>query len=79
MSTVLVTGGTGHLGTCVVSLLAAAGHAVRVLSRHPGTDTGVTWVQGDLATGAGVAEAVAGVHAVVHAATWSPAARRTHE
>ena len=76
MSTVLVTGGTGHLGRRVVSLLGMAGHDVRVLARRPGTEPGITWVQGDLATGAGVTEAVAGADAVVHAATWSPAARR---
>ncbi len=76
MTTVLVTGGTGHLGKRVVSLLTAAGHEVRVFSRRPGTGPGITWVRGDLATGAGVTEAVADVDAVVHAATWSPAARR---
>jgi uncharacterized protein YbjT (DUF2867 family) len=76
MGTVLVTGGTGHLGKRVVSLLVAGGHEVCVLARRPGPDPGVTWVQGDLATGAGVAEAVADVDAIVHAATWSPAARR---
>ncbi|MGH3361552.1 MAG: SDR family oxidoreductase [Nocardioides sp.] len=76
MSTVLVTGGTGHLGRCVVDLLVSGGHEVRLLARSPGTDPRVSWVRGDLATGAGVAEAVAGVESVVHAATWSPAARR---
>jgi uncharacterized protein YbjT (DUF2867 family) len=76
MSTVLVTGGTGHLGTCVVSLLMAAGHQVRVFARRPAAHPGITWVEGDLATGTGVTEAVANVDAVVHAATWSPAARR---
>lgn len=76
MSAVLVTGGTGHLGRQVVSLLVAGGHEVRVLARSPGDDPRVAWVQGDLATGAGVPQAVTGMDAVVHAATWSPAARR---
>jgi uncharacterized protein YbjT (DUF2867 family) len=74
--TILVTGGTGHLGRKVVELLVREGHPVRVLARTPGTDPAVRWIQGDLATGAGVSEAVAGVDAVVHAATNSPAARR---
>jgi uncharacterized protein YbjT (DUF2867 family) len=76
MSAILVTGGTGHLGSSVVSLLVAGGNEVRVLARTPGSDSRIAWVQGDLSTGHGVAEAVAGVEVVVHAATWSPAARR---
>ncbi|OEJ93466.1 SDR family oxidoreductase [Streptomyces thermolilacinus] len=75
METVLVTGGTGHLGRDLVRLLKP-GHRVRVLARSRGDDPDVEWVRGDLATGAGVAKAVAGVRTVVHAATWSPAARR---
>src|SRR3990170_5944923 len=76
MSAVLVTGGTGHLGKSVVSLLVSGGHEVRVLARSPGSDSRIAWVRGDLATGEGIAEAVDNVDAVVHAATWSPAARR---
>lgn len=73
---ILVTGGTGHLGNALVARLVQHGHAVRVLARQPRSDPAIEWRQGDLATGAGVAEAVAGVDAVVHAATNSPAARR---
>ena len=51
MSTIAVTGGTGHLGRQVVSLLKAEGHRVRVLARSPGQDPDVEWVQGNLATG----------------------------
>ena len=76
MATVLVTGGTGHLGTRVVDLLLEAGDDVRVLARTPGDDPRVRWFRGDLATGEGIAQAVDGVDTVVHAATWSPAARR---
>lgn len=74
--TVLVTGGTGHLGRKVVELLVRDGHRVRVLARHPSGDKSVTWIQGDLSTGEGVAEAVSGVETIVHAATNSPAAQR---
>jgi uncharacterized protein YbjT (DUF2867 family) len=73
---VLVTGGTGHLGRPLVARLKAEGHEVRVLARRPGEDGAVDWVRGDLSTGEGVVEAVAGVGTVVHAATNSPAARR---
>ena len=65
MSTILVTGGTSGPGRPTVEKLRAAGHDVRVLSRQPGPGH----VVGDLATGAGLAEALAGVDTVVHLAT----------
>jgi uncharacterized protein YbjT (DUF2867 family) len=69
MSTILVTGGTGNLGRLVVPRLRRAGVRVRVLSRSERPDAdGVDYVAGDLATGAGVAEAVRGVGTVVHLA-----------
>jgi uncharacterized protein YbjT (DUF2867 family) len=66
---ILVTGGTGRLGRLVVSRLRAAGHGVRVLSRHdhPSSD-GIEHVTGDLRTGAGVAAAVAGAGIIIHCA-----------
>ncbi len=73
---VLVTGGTGHLGRAIVARLTDRGEQVRVLARRPGLDRSIEWVCGDLATGAGVPEAVAGVDVVIHVATNSPAARR---
>jgi uncharacterized protein YbjT (DUF2867 family) len=76
MNNVLVTGGTGHLGADLVKLLKARGDRVRILARRPGTDPDVEWIRGDLATGAGIPEAVDGVEVVVHAATHSPAAQR---
>ncbi|MFG3227835.1 SDR family oxidoreductase [Kitasatospora sp. NPDC048194] len=70
MGTVLVTGATGTLGREVVRLLVARGAAVRGLSRRarPGGD-GVEWVVGDLVTGEGIAEALAGVETVLDCAT----------
>lgn len=66
---VLVTGGTGTLGRLVTPLLRAAGHRVRVLSRADHDPAvGVEHVTGDLATGAGVDAAVAGVETVAHCA-----------
>ncbi|MFD7029653.1 SDR family oxidoreductase [Streptomyces sp. NPDC059917] len=63
MSTILVTGGTGSLGSLVAGRLRAAGHEVRVLSRrspeHPV----------DLLTGAGLDAAVEGADTVVHCAS----------
>jgi uncharacterized protein YbjT (DUF2867 family) len=76
MATVLVTGGTGHLGRDIVARLMAQGDRVRVLARNPGTDPSIEWIRGDLGTGTGIARAVAGVDAIVHAATNSPAAQR---
>ncbi|WP_208608136.1 SDR family oxidoreductase [Amycolatopsis pretoriensis] len=62
---ILVTGGTGQLGSAVVARLRAAGEEVRVLSRRAGPDV----VRGDLRTGRGIDSAVAGVDVVVHCAT----------
>jgi uncharacterized protein YbjT (DUF2867 family) len=68
---VLVTGGTGVLGSRVTDCLHTRGYSVRVLSRRGSSGT----VRGDLATGEGVEEAVAGVQTIVHCAS-SP--RKTH-
>jgi uncharacterized protein YbjT (DUF2867 family) len=64
---VLVTGGTGNLGRHVVMLLRQSGHRARIFSRRPRGH--VDAVQGDLLTGVGLARAVAGMDAVVHAAS----------
>jgi uncharacterized protein YbjT (DUF2867 family) len=73
---ILVTGGTGHLGTEIVSGLQRQGHHVRVLARQPRGDSNVEWAKGDLSNVADVPAAVADVNAIIHAATNSPAARR---
>jgi uncharacterized protein YbjT (DUF2867 family) len=64
---VLVTGGTGALGRDVVKVLRESGHVARVMSRKPGT--GDDWVQGDVASGAGLEAAVLGIDAIIHAAS----------
>lgn len=64
---VLVTGGTGTLGRDVVMLLRQSGHRARILSRQPRGH--VDAVRGDLKTGAGVTRALAGMDAIVHAAS----------
>lgn len=64
---VLVTGGTGTLGRLVVMRLRQSGHRARIFSRNPRGH--VDAVQGDLATGAGIQKAVAGMDAIVHAAS----------
>jgi uncharacterized protein YbjT (DUF2867 family) len=61
---ILVTGGTGTLGRLVVPRLTAAGHEVRVLSRHAGPGR----VTGDLLTGEGIAAAADGAEVIVHLA-----------
>jgi len=65
----LVTGGTGTLGSRVVARLRDAGYPVRVLSRHaPANDPLVEHVAADLSTGEGVDAAVTGVATIVHCA-----------
>jgi uncharacterized protein YbjT (DUF2867 family) len=68
----LVTGGTGVLGRQVVDRLQAQGRQVRVLSRReppPALPVGTEWAHADLASGAGLAEALAGVRVVIHASS----------
>src|SRR5690606_36174904 len=69
---VLVTGGTGVIGRALVDALRERDAGVRVLSRRPPPDAavpGVTYVHGDLDTGAGLAAAVADVDVIAHCAT----------
>jgi uncharacterized protein YbjT (DUF2867 family) len=66
---ILVTGGTGTLGRQVVGRLLDAGRPVRVLARSLGdVDRRAPLVLGDLATGDGVEEALAGIEVIVHCA-----------
>ena len=64
---ILVTGGTGALGRPLVTLLRDSGHRARILTRNPKGH--VDAVQGDLTTGAGLEKAVAGMDAIIHAAS----------
>ncbi|MEV8351244.1 SDR family oxidoreductase [Streptomyces niveus] len=74
-SSILVTGGTGTLGRFVTPLLRAAGHDVRVLSRHSrAPEEGVEYVAADLlkaeeaAAGKAVESALDGADTVLHLA-----------
>lgn len=72
MQPILVTGGTGTLGRPLVAALTGAGQPVRVLSRRPHAEaawSSAQWAVGNLATGAGIEQAVEGVGTVVHCAT----------
>lgn len=64
-SKILVTGGTGSLGSLVVDRLQTKGCDVQILSRseRPGT------VQGDLLTGDGLEQAVKGIDVIIHCAS----------
>jgi uncharacterized protein YbjT (DUF2867 family) len=71
MSRILVTGGAGVLGHELGVKLERAGYTVRLTSRRPPSNprSEVEWVQADLETGAGLADAVSGADAIIHAAT----------
>jgi len=84
---VLVTGGTGFVGSHSVRALRAAGHELRLLARSrekvervfPGASPGEL-VIGDVTDPSAVAKALDGVDAVVHcAAVVAIEARRAHE
>src|SRR5215470_11578099 len=75
---VLVTGGTGYIGSHSVAALAKAGHRIRVLARSaekvpaalgPLGLEGVETALGDVADPAAVERALAGCDAVLHAAS----------
>jgi len=71
---VLVTGGTGFIGSYVVEELRKAGHAITILARKPEKvssfveNDGITLMKGDLAEHDVLRECVQGMDAVVHIA-----------
>ena len=69
---ILVTGGTGFIGTHLLAHLAAKGEEVRALVRRTSTPralpAGVEVVHGDLASGAGLEDALCGTDTVIHLA-----------
>lgn len=71
--TVLVTGGTGHIGNVLIRELVAGGQPVRALVL-PGEDRSILdgvpleWVEGDVLDPASLAPAFAGVDTVYHLA-----------
>jgi uncharacterized protein YbjT (DUF2867 family) len=71
-TSVLVTGGTGTLGSHVVRRLQERGCRVRVLSRKaPAGSSAAEFVAGDLVGDVGVDQAVADVDVIVHCASAS--------
>ena len=94
MSKVLVTGGSGFIGSHAIVQLLAAGHRVRTtirnlkregdvraMVRNGGADpgNGLSFVAADLTGDAGWAEAVAGCEYVLHVASPLPPAVPKHE
>jgi nucleoside-diphosphate-sugar epimerase len=76
---ILVTGGTGFIGTHLLEKLVANGEAVRALVRRTRVPrvlpAGVETVYGDLESGAGIADALRGAEAVIHLAGVTKALR----
>jgi nucleoside-diphosphate-sugar epimerase len=73
---ILVTGGAGFIGSHLLGRLASAGESVRALVRRRTTlPPGVELVSGDLATGAGIDDALRGADAVIHLAGVTKALR----
>jgi nucleoside-diphosphate-sugar epimerase len=69
-ASVLVTGGTGVIGSSIVRRLLAAGRSVRILSRSgaAAAQAGVAMCRGDVTRDADLAAALSGCDAVVHCA-----------
>src|ERR1035438_21163 len=84
VAVILVTGGTGFIGTHLLEMLAAKGESVRgiVRTRRPrrtavprSLPAGVETVYGDLVSGDGVADALRGADVVIHLAGVTKALR----
>jgi uncharacterized protein YbjT (DUF2867 family) len=72
MQRILVTGGTGILGSEIIPRLVGARYTVRVMSRSASQlerETALEWAQADLATGEGLSRAVRDVDIILHMAT----------
>ncbi|MBL9128924.1 MAG: NAD(P)H-binding protein [Verrucomicrobiales bacterium] len=70
-TSILVFGGTGHLGRDVVHALLRTGASLRVASRRTrpvASDSRIGWTETDLLTGRGVAESVRGVRTILFCA-----------
>lgn len=73
---VLVTGGTGFLGSYIIQELVQKGYAVRAIRRQPVTPAWipaaimdkVEWMEGDVLDVVSLEDAMEGVDAVIHAA-----------
>lgn len=69
MSVLAITGGTGFVGSTLIDLALAEGHAVRALTRRPQPPRdGVSWIEGALDTPDALDRLVAGADAVIHVA-----------
>lgn len=68
-ASLLVTGGTGTIGSRVVPMLREAGRDLRILTRHPHvSEPGIQHVEGDTVSGRGLAGALKGMDVVLHLA-----------
>jgi nucleoside-diphosphate-sugar epimerase len=65
---ILVTGGTGFIGSHLVDRLLEKKELFRVLARRPGSVKNMIASRGDLATGEGIVAALEGVDTVIHLA-----------
>jgi uncharacterized protein YbjT (DUF2867 family) len=72
MLRILITGATGNLGQALLANWRQSDYSLRAMSRQPApttADPAVQWVQADIETGSGLAEALRDVDIVVNCAS----------
>ena len=65
---ILVTGGSGKIGTCVMKVLEKAGHEVVGLARAPPKEHDCRFIKGDLRNRRSIRVATKRMDAIVHLA-----------
>lgn len=68
---ILVTGGSGFIGSHVVDKLVAAGHSIRILDLKKSHRADVAFLKGDITSAADVKKSLSGIDAVYHIGAFS--------
>src|SRR5689334_2009156 len=77
---ILITGGTGHLGSAIRRELQDAGHFLRLMSRRPAPANATSeWATANLITQEGLKASVQNVDVIVHCASATTQFTKTYQ